>query len=60
MNSALEEAIDKVVSVGKSSCPVCGYYCLGNGGQGCVDKKAQFEAAQRLMFLAEKKASKND
>ena len=20
------------------SCPVCGYYCLGNGGLGCIDK----------------------
>ena len=19
-------------------CPVCGYYCLGKGGQGCIDK----------------------
>ena len=19
-------------------CPVCGYYCLGNGGYGCIDK----------------------
>ncbi len=19
-------------------CPVCGYYCLGNGGFGCIDK----------------------
>ena len=20
------------------SCPVCGYYCLGRGGMGCIDK----------------------
>lgn len=20
------------------SCPVCGYYCLGKGGLGCIDK----------------------
>jgi len=19
-------------------CPVCGYYCSGNGGRGCIDK----------------------
>ena len=19
-------------------CPVCGYYCLGKGGHGCIDK----------------------
>jgi hypothetical protein len=22
----------------EESCPVCGYYCLGNGGMGCIDK----------------------
>jgi hypothetical protein len=22
----------------KTSCPVCGYYCLGKGGIGCIDK----------------------
>jgi len=21
-----------------AQCPVCGYYCLGNGGEGCIDK----------------------
>ena len=21
-----------------AQCPVCGYYCLGNGGIGCIDK----------------------
>jgi hypothetical protein len=21
-----------------TQCPVCGYYCLGNGGIGCIDK----------------------
>jgi len=21
-------------------CPVCGYYCLGKGGHGCIDKKS--------------------
>jgi hypothetical protein len=20
------------------SCPICGYYCLGKGGFGCIDK----------------------
>jgi len=24
-------------------CPVCGYYCLGNGGYGCIDKPTLFE-----------------
>lgn len=26
-------------------CPVCGYYCLGNGGDGCIDKPALVERA---------------
>lgn len=21
-------------------CPVCGYYCLGHGGYGCIDKSS--------------------
>lgn len=21
-----------------TQCPVCGYYCLGKGGKGCIDK----------------------
>jgi len=24
-------------------CPVCGYYCLGNGGYGCIDKLGFYE-----------------
>lgn len=24
--------------MGAYDCPVCGYYCLGNGGFGCIDK----------------------
>lgn len=24
----------------EETCPVCGYYCLGNGGIGCIDKPA--------------------
>jgi len=24
-------------------CPVCGYYCLGKGGIGCIDKKGFYE-----------------
>jgi hypothetical protein len=20
------------------NCPVCGYYCIGKGGMGCIDK----------------------
>jgi len=24
-------------------CPVCGYYCLGKGGHGCIDKPGSSE-----------------
>lgn len=24
-------------------CPVCGYYCLGKGGHGCIDKPGMFK-----------------
>lgn len=25
------------------TCPVCGYYCLGNGGFGCIDKPSMLD-----------------
>lgn len=25
-------------------CPVCGYYCLGKGGIGCIDKPSLCES----------------
>lgn len=25
-------------------CPVCGYYCLGKGGRGCIDKPSLVSA----------------
>lgn len=25
-------------SLSNIQCPVCGYYCLGHGGVGCIDK----------------------
>lgn len=28
-------------------CPVCGYYCLGRGGHGCIDKPTIFELEQK-------------
>ena len=24
--------------INEIQCPVCGYYCLGKGGHGCIDK----------------------
>ena len=28
-------------------CPVCGYYCAGRGGVGCVDKPFIYEQATK-------------
>ena len=28
-------------------CPVCGYYCLGKGGFGCIDKLSLYEAIEK-------------
>lgn len=28
-------------------CPVCGYYCLGKGGAGCIDKLSAYQATHR-------------
>jgi len=33
----------KIRKIEDAQCPVCGYYCLGNGGKGCIDKKSMFE-----------------
>ena len=30
-------------------CPVCGYYCLGDGGQGCIDKPYLFALKQERL-----------
>jgi hypothetical protein len=29
-------------------CPVCGYYCIGKGGIGCIDKKSLYENQKLL------------
>lgn len=31
--------------IAETNCPVCGYYCLGRGGRGCIDKKGAYERA---------------
>ena len=36
MNKQLEEAENEI-------CPVCGYYCLGEGGRACIDKPGYVE-----------------
>ena len=32
-------------------CPVCGYYCLGNGGMGCIDKPSVVRSGITLPLL---------
>lgn len=29
-------------------CPVCGYYCLGKGGHGCIDKPNYIKLKRRI------------
>jgi hypothetical protein len=29
-------------------CPVCGYYCLGKGGVGCIDKPSLVEQEEKI------------
>jgi len=29
-------------------CPVCGYYCLGKGGIGCIDKPSMNGLTQKI------------
>ena len=36
---------DELRKLAEIICPVCGYYCLGNGGIGCIDKKGMYELA---------------
>ena len=37
-------------ALGEEQCPVCGYYCLGKGGHGCIDKPALKEKAMNHEF----------
>lgn len=37
-DSPLQQAMDM-------QCPVCGYYCLGKGGRGCIDKVGMVDLA---------------
>ena len=41
----LPKPTDKVEYI---QCTVCGYYCLGKGGHGCIDKLSIYEAEQAL------------
>lgn len=34
-----------------SYCPVCGYYCLGNGGFGCIDKTRDIKMRKQILCL---------
>lgn len=31
-----------------AQCPVCGFYCLGKGGEGCIDKPALVSAGKEV------------
>ena len=37
-NSRVYEKYLKKENPADIQCPTCGYYCLGNGGKGCIDK----------------------
>lgn len=41
-------------------CPVCGYYCLGKGGMGCIDKPFYLssEKLEDIRFEKPKKPAK--
>lgn len=43
-NNYLEDELKEIENL---SCPVCGYYCLGNGGHGCIDKKSLYESKSK-------------
>ena len=32
-------------------CPVCGCYCLGKGGIGCIDKKGMYERERKQVKI---------
>ena len=41
MDSEIDRRIREKLSYEENKnihCPVCGYYCLGKGGVGCIDK----------------------
>ena len=43
-------------------CPVCGYYCIGAGGIGCIDKPLLFileeEKMKRIETVGQKRCSR--
>lgn len=39
---------DRNPAASEEHCPVCGYYCLGKGGHGCIDKPANYASTTRL------------
>lgn len=42
-----QQAGEPTSEIVDSQCPVCGYYCLGNGGVGCIDKPAMLATMQK-------------
>lgn len=39
----MEPGVEKYDDMSDEQCPVCGYYCLGKGGIGCIDKPGLVE-----------------
>ena len=35
----------------EEQCPVCGYYCLGRGGYGCIDKPSMIALSLRRAIV---------
>ena len=35
--------LTKLVKIVNLKCHVCGYYCLGKGGKGCIDKRQMYK-----------------
>ena len=42
---------DDTYPFGNEQCPVCGYYCLGKGGHGCIDKPSIMKIIESNMGL---------
>lgn len=38
MSKFFKYLLYKLFSINEDQCPICGYYCLGHGGKGCIDK----------------------
>jgi hypothetical protein len=44
---SMVEKYGKVKAAEEIICPVCGYYCLGKGGNDCIDKPTYVELTKK-------------